>query len=166
MSLKDNSHEALLYSSVAEAWEATQGQSLKPQQGRLHNTKMQVRLKEPRTNVHPHVQMPMVMALCQKASRRSESQLPTTLSDFIRMGNHSSLRSHIIRGYEMLTNEQTIKWQSDLRLLCTGAMTGKSLTSSHSQADAFRERGEQQSFISLPPLYAPWNCCSSQSMIP
>lgn len=86
------------------------------------------------------------------------------LSDFIGMGNHSFLRSHIIRGWEMLTNEQTTKWQRELSVLCTGVITGKSLTSSHSQADTFRE-GEQ-SLMSPPLLYAPWNCSSSQSMTP
>lgn len=185
MSLKDNSHEALLYSSVAEAWEAKQAQSLKPQSRppllkslRPQTTRPGCTIQRCKLNWRSPGPMCTHMSKCpwwcpwdrrllgvrEPVTHHTLRPFYCKLSDFIGMGNHSSLRSHIIRGWEMLTNEQNTKWQSEISLLCTGAMTGKSLTSSHSQADTFRERGEQQSLMSPPPLYTPWNCCSSQSM--
>ena len=74
----------------------------------------------------------MAMALRQQAPGSSENQAPlaTKLSSPNRIISSqtssgwetTALRSHIISGWEMLTDRQVTKWQSEFRMLRTWAM--------------------------------------------
>lgn len=93
---------------------------------------MKTKLKRPMTDLYPHIQMFIVMALRQQAPGSSENQarlspsspaLIESLSSQTSSGwETTALISHIIWGWEMLTDRQVTKWQSEFILLGTWAM--------------------------------------------
>lgn len=83
-------------------------------------------------------------------------------SNFIWMRNHSSLRSHIIWGWEMLTDKQITKWQSELSLLCTRAMAGNP----HDQFTQPGKRIQREGRTTIHHVPSSITCSLKLSLVP
>lgn len=140
---------------------------------------MKTKLKRPVTDLYPHIQMFMVMALRQQAPGSSENQarLSTKLSGPNRIISSqtssgwetTALISHIIWGWEMLTDRQVTKWQSEFRLLGTWAMARNVSNQFHrarqkqSHSESVREGAER---LRVYPFPSSITCSLKLSLVP